>query len=243
MGGTSVVAEWPEAEGTTLLDNLQAYWRMSEASGNVVDVVNSYTLTPTNSPTYRAEGKLGYAISFSRTSDQRFEGYSAVSNLIDSFGYNDVSISMWVKITGDTNTARGIFYLRGTNTIYLYADTSNKIRGYTNLPGSSTYIAANSSASSDVWYHVVLRLDRDGLMTLYINNQLQTATLDISSYSGTNIVNGGTPYAYIGNYGTSSSYAFTGVIDDIAVYNRLLTPTEVSQLYNDGNGLAYSFIM
>lgn len=229
------MAEWPESN--TLLTNLQAYWRLDEASGNIVDEVNSYALTPTNSPTYSVTGKLGDAISFLRASDQRFEGYSSISNLIDSFGYNDISISLWVNITGDTNTARGIFYLRGTNSIYLYADTSNKIRGYTNLPGSSTYIAANSGASSDTWYHVVLRLDRDGLMTLYINNELQTATLDISSYSGTNITSGGGSYCYIGNYGTSSSYAFSGVIDELGVYNRLLTTDEIAELYNSGDGV------
>ncbi|HHE64727.1 MAG TPA: hypothetical protein ENL09_01770, partial [Bacteroidetes bacterium] len=36
---------------------------------------------------------------------------------------------------------------------------------------------------------------------------------------------------YIGNYGTGNSYNFPGVIDEVRVYNRALTPAEIQQNY------------
>ena len=34
---------------------------------------------------------------------------------------------------------------------------------------------------------------------------------------------------------------WNGSIDEMGVWNRILTPTEIGQLYNSGNGLAYPF--
>jgi hypothetical protein len=239
MGGTPVVAEWPITN--TLTTNLQAYWKLDESSSNIVDVVNSYPMVPYNSPTYGVTGKLGNAVAFDRTTNQRFYAHAALDGLLNSIGYNGLTISLWVKITGDTTVTRGICAIRGTHYFYFYATTANKIAFLTNITGTSEDISSNDALTLNEWYHVVMRCDRSANMEMYVNGTLQTDYLDISGASSTNVQTHVDIFNFIGNYGTSSSYAFTGVVDDIAVYNRTLSASEISQLYNSGNGLAYPF--
>lgn len=235
------MAEWPVYEGNNLLTNLLAYWDFEESSGNVIDEVNSYDLRAANAPTYSATGIITNAISYVRASNQRLYNYGELANLYGAIGYNDVSCSVWIKITGDTTTTRGIVAFRGTHYIYIYLDTANKLRVSTNITGTAVYAISDNAMSTDTWYHVVFLFDRDSTLRLYVNNTLQTGTADISSGSTSNMIwdvdNG---FTIIGNYGTNASYAFTGVVDEMAVYNRLLTTDEISLLYNSGSGLPYS---
>ena len=242
MGGTSVVAEWPVGSGNDLLTNLLAYWDFEESTGNLIDEVNSYPLLPYASPTYSATGIITNAVSVSRASNQRFYAYSDLGNMYNAIGYNDVSCSVWIKITGDTTVQRGVVALRGNYYIFIYLDTSNKFRVSTNITGTTGYAISNDVMSTDTWYHIVYLFDRNSTLRFYINGVLQTSTFDISGASATSIQwyeeEG---FTILGNFGISSTYAFTGIIDELAVYNRTLTVSEIQQLYNSGNGLAYPF--
>ena len=236
MGGTAVVAEWPAVENS-LLTGLLAYWDFEETSGSIVDEINNYSLSAYNTPTYSVTGKINDSVSFSRASDQRFYNYSALSDMYDTIGTNDVSCSVWLKITGDTNVQRGVVALRGNYYINIYLDTSNKFRVSTNITGTTGYVISNDVMSTDTWYHIVYLFDRDSTLRFYINGVLQTSTFDISSASATSIAWDEEGYTILGNFGTSSSYAFSGVIDELGVYNRLLTTDEIAELYNSGNGV------
>jgi len=76
---------------------------------------------------------------------------------------------------------------------------------------------------NDQWYHVVM-LNNSGLITFYVNGILTP-----SSYSGTPL----TPTAFTIGSATGIRF-FDGIIDDVCVYNRALSPTEIEQLYVDG---------
>ncbi|MBI5412145.1 DNRLRE domain-containing protein, partial [Candidatus Peregrinibacteria bacterium] len=89
----------------------------------------------------------------------------------------------------------------------------------------STVTVSNSSPSPGKWAHVVGTYD-GSLLTLYVNgvfNSSATATL-ISN----------TKPLYIGRRYTDEDHAFDGRLDEIAIYNRVLTPGEIADHYRRG---------
>jgi hypothetical protein len=47
----------------------------------------------------------------------------------------------------------------------------------------------------------------------------------------------------VGRFGTSNTYCWNGVIDEIGIWTRVLTPAERTQLWNSGAGLVYPFLV
>jgi len=67
-------------------------------------------------------------------------------------------------------------------------------------------------------------------VTIYYNGQFQTGS--ISSQLNT-VLPGLTP-SNIGKGSNGYTYSFTGLIDDVRVYNRALSAAQVAALYNGG---------
>ena len=83
------------------------------------------------------------------------------------------------------------------------------------------YIESNLELDTLQWYNLILTSDASNVMKLYINGVLDSQL-------------SGTPQT-IGNINIGSgvsSYFFNGKIDDIVIYNRALTPAEVTQIYS-----------
>ncbi|MFL5765070.1 MAG: LamG-like jellyroll fold domain-containing protein [Bacteroidia bacterium] len=98
------------------------------------------------------------------------------------------------------------------------------------------------------WYNVVVTYDgtintNNGLdrVRIYVDNVAETTSLSCRTQSGTfpfDIPVGPARFG-IGNYLTSggsaclSSTRYNGIIDDIRIYSRLLTSSEITQLYGE----------
>jgi len=83
----------------------------------------------------------------------------------------------------------------------------------------------------DTWHHVVATMDRDGLAVLYIDG-LEVNHDDISYLSAVDESNN--ENLEIGREGVVDKYWFKGLIDEVAIYNRVLTACEIYQHYNSG---------
>ena len=90
------------------------------------------------------------------------------------------------------------------------------------------------------WYHVAGVADGpNGDMYIYVNGVSVASNTAMAAFTDYNGTNG----AYIGNAGDQSptsdenmgvqSYFFDGVIDEVHVYNRILTEAEIYDLYNN----------
>jgi len=80
--------------------------------------------------------------------------------------------------------------------------------------------------SSGQWYHVCLTLDKSYNQNFYVNGTLVGAT------TGTAILNSS---AFILGAHSSLHRAYNGSIDEFIVYNRVLSSSEVTSLYNSKN--------
>jgi hypothetical protein len=104
-----------------------------------------------------------------------------------------------------------------------------------------------STLGTNTWYHLVVVLDRSDKLKIYLNGTLQGLTVT----SGTNDLtphttnyNNTHPFrigAYTASDNTTPIAFFNGKIDEFNIWNRVLTPTEVTELYKCSFGSFYPF--
>jgi len=131
------------------------------------------------------------------------------------------SMEAWVKF--NAVSANAVISIGGQANAQLYelmAYSNNLIEHYWgNFTQSSTVLATNT------WYHVVILYDGTTNHYIYING----VQVGFSSTPSLNTSN--TPI-YIGPAVTTSWGAFDGKIAALRIYNRALTPTEVTANFN-----------
>ncbi len=154
---------------------------------------------------------------------------------------NSYSISLWFNNANELSN-RVLFSESSTTsaTPIFILGTGYKSRSIAiHLRNSdSTFLSWRPSTTiitKDEWHHVVW-VDNNGNAELYIDGNLDATDYDYTP-SGTFDVNRDS----IGVLQRSSleSY-FNGSIDEVVIYNKVLTSSEVSELYNGGTGVAVS---
>ncbi|QDT68947.1 hypothetical protein MalM25_18730 [Planctomycetes bacterium MalM25] len=170
--------------------------------------------------------------------------YFRTSDITELSGIIDLSISVWVNPSRDAGFD-GIFTARGAETNLGNMDNpasgnwglnhqgGNRIdarvqSGPTSSAGTDTPI---DSLPIDTWTHVAYAYDSfDGEIDVYLNGVLSVN--GTGQPIDTDWVTGG-PWS-IGNDGTTAGREFGGLIDDLAIYDTLLSPGQISTIYNNG---------
>ena len=92
--------------------------------------------------------------------------------------------------------------------------------------------SSDIAPSTNVWYHIVLTF-ASSVTKLYVNGS-NVATTSTSGYT----TNQTTQFVGIGDKAqTTVNLPFNGQIDEFAFWNEALTASEITALYNSGNGL------
>jgi hypothetical protein len=215
-----------------LSDSPASYWKLDESAGtSAADAAGTATGTYTNGPLLNQPSGVkhaGTAVTFDGTDD-----YVTVSDVHDFAGTAPFSVEVWVNPTAPTSQYRRIITKEDTNQygwrLVLAATTGSP-------PNRASFIrqdaAGNESAASPsalqtgAWSHVVGTYDGT-TMRLYVNGvQVDTKTSSRSipnhaSALSMGIKDGGG--AYLG-----------GMLDEVAVYNSVLTAQQVTDHYNAG---------
>lgn len=217
-----------------LIDNLISYWKLDESSGDALDAesVNDGTV---NGATQNVSGLINTAYSFDGTDDYVDFGDTAALKPTGSF-----SISMWVKGTS-FSAGRFVSADSGGASYNGYA-----IRGSTGskpqfqLSTASGRVDATTGGignaiSDNVWTHLVLVYDGDEMRGYQDGSLVTTETVVGGSvtYTSTTNVNLGSRQ--------NGNNDYTGLIDEVGIWDKELTTTEITALYNSGAGLAYPF--
>ena len=107
------------------------------------------------------------------------------------------------------------------------------IRGRVSANGTDdvTVVSTATNYLDDTWYHVAI-VGNDTDLRIYINGTLDSSATTAHT---TGIVDGDADFQ-IGGQGlpTGIAYAFDGLIDEVGVFSRALSATEVSNIYTDG---------
>ena len=148
---------------------------------------------------------------------------------------NTVTLSAWVKRTGNAGTSAGVFGVRNVNSPgtfgvcwdLAFLTTTNKIEFRI---ADTTYrtVTQNDVMPNNTWTHVAGVADGTNIK-LYINGVLQT---DTDTYSSNLLTP--TSNTHFAAQGPAGSNAFNGQLSNCARWNVGLTQAEVTEIYNQG---------
>jgi hypothetical protein len=95
------------------------------------------------------------------------------------------------------------------------------------LDGQNGHPTLASLEDGRIHYVAAVYDSTSGVKAIYIDGVM---TYQATYPSGSLIQSGGDAHATIGNYGPNAAEPFSGIIDEVRVYNRALNAAEIKQL-------------
>ncbi len=194
---------------------------------------------PKNGVAFSSKGKIGKAATFDGIDD-----YVNVSASDSLQNLSQVSIAGWVNVHDLSFKQRLVAHWTSGDSLgqsfIMSVNYDDETLGFAvNTEGSGVVQANTSSISANNWYHVTGVYD-GAEVSIFLNGK------KIESIAATgNIVNR-TGDLYIGQGGSNSfpNNLLDGLLDEVKIYNRALSPSEISELANslkEGLYAHYSF--
>jgi hypothetical protein len=221
--------------------DLISWW---PGDGNTFDIAGTNPGTLKNGAIF-ASGYVtsgnGQGFSFDGVDDYVDCGDDSIFTFGDGIEDNPFSLVAWINSPGITSPFSAIIAKDdGTNREYnVGVLPSGKVRIFIKDQGgqSQQSIDSTNTVTDSLWHFIVATYDgrggadaADGF-NLYIDGALETPTNTIKQ-SYTAMSDTIAPVT-IGKYAVTG-YQFTGEIDEAAIWNRALTPTEVQSIYDAG---------
>ncbi len=223
----SLYGESNPATTNTLDAGLVAYYPFN---GDAADQSgNGHDGTVLGGLTYETNGIVGGAAVFNGSNAKIQVPHADDLNLDGPF-----SIACWVKSDG-TSPASGLLakiqsssprngYILAANLTAISADIKMNINK--NWPAVKGTAASTNSVLDSNWHHITATYDEENL-TLYLDGQMEAQT----AYTNGLTVN--TLPLYIGWDPYGSDRYFNGQMDEVRIYNRVLSESEIQELVNE----------
>ncbi len=213
-----------------LRSGLAGYWpfdvNMNDYSNIGTNNGSTFGNALVSSSNYKVGGKalyldgVGDYISVPHSSSLNISGSFTLQAWVNyDIGFN-CSASSCPLIVGKNTDYTGYALWASGSDCKFYGGTSNWGWG---TPGYS------SSPTKGSWYHVVLVYNGSG-QTLYVNG------LENNRANGSGVPTNNAALI-IGKHYNTTTY-IKGFIDEVAIWNRALSAGEISDLYNEGDGLS-----
>ncbi|HEX5234672.1 MAG TPA: choice-of-anchor D domain-containing protein [Silvibacterium sp.] len=251
ISGSVVASSWTsEAQAPVNFtgdSHLQGYWDMDQMSGSsFLDATNNgNTLTNTNGVTQSTNNVQGtFSAAFnpanktmlSRSDTALSSGFVGKSGSTNA----NVTIGGWIYVNSISSNAT--FFMKGAGKAWgLFLGVGSnlgKMEWQTFLDSGFREVASNNALTPNTWYHVVGRVNAaTNEQAIFINGVKQSQTYKASSAT---MFTDSTPIQ-IG--GSSSGTYLNGNVDELFVFNRALSDSEIASLYNgrlDGSSGSYT---
>lgn len=219
---------------------LVGHWKLDETTGTTVADTsgNNHPGTLTNGPT-STTGRVGNAYTF--------DGSGVANDYVNvpaGSGINGLtaySVSAWIKPTslGEGSNGRIADKLQAsvTNGWRFSVSATNLIQLVQQFSGSQARWSSASSSistSSGAWQHVVVTYDNTSASNqpiFYVNGSVSATTQNVAPIGSAGTSDSSNALTLGGNVATDSTFA--GSIDEVRIYNRVLSPSEVTTLYTN----------
>ena len=236
------------ANHATLPTNLVSYWELEEASGTRVDSHGSNDLTDNNTVT-SATGLQGDAADFTKANSEDLSISDASQTGLD-FGATDFSFAGWINLDSlpsvsgrmgilgksestdnqrnyaflitDTDVARLLTYQYGTTATYVQ-ETAD----------SATFVSDDIGS----WVHIAVTFDISSRTTVIYKNGSSVASTRITGGTLTSLFAASTAPFELGDFNSGSE--IDAQMDEWGVWTKVLTQSEIDDLYNSGSGIPY----
>ncbi len=231
-GGGIVVEDDDGGDGeeeSTLGDGLVAHYTMNDnlATTDVVDTKGNTGTATDSTENLHDTGVIDGAFNFG-VSDY------VTTSLVPFTGDDNASFAAWIK-TSSESTAAGIFgtleqsYRVQYGVQGLVIFENHKARAFfgTGEPaGDHADVMGTSDINDGEWHHIVAT-HTSSTNIIYVDGVKENEE-DAGPFDG------GSDVFKIGM--VLDAWHFDGFVDDVRIYNRVLSQTEVSELYNTGSG-------
>ena len=227
----------PEIPGVTdgLVFYADAALTYTSGSTTWYDEINSNNGTLTNGPTYSTDGRG--SIVYDGTNDYVSIPNSQIEPILE--GLTSLTVSMWVYLDDVHPNGTSLFSwpIHNSSAVHPYQVIGFALRasdlavrgciGDGSTRVFSSYRSTNMNFNE--WYQIGFVWDSPN-WTNFLNGVMITGTSTNLNYTiGTPANNGD---VYIGTYNTNNVYWHDGKIANVKIYNRALSPTEITQNYN-----------
>ena len=204
-----------------------AWYRFEEGSGSTTYDSSGNNNQGINygSPAYSAPKIENYSISFSGSNYVEIQDSTSLSPRYE------VSISFWVNLTAGSQTA-----IRKNSQDYLFEFGTNggntagtNPQFYVTTASGSHYIFGSgtyASLSLNTWHHCIGTYNYQTGAKMYINGQQATVTTGGSSLGQ---IADSNSYLHLGYWGGE---VFRGKMDDVRIFNRILTTEDIAWIYS-----------
>jgi hypothetical protein len=229
----NVIVEPPDrVRIMSITDSLEAYWTMNETSGTRRDTsANSNHLTDNNT-VLENQGVRNGSADFEASNS---EYLSIADNASLSFGDVDFSIAGWIQFENASGSKTVIGKWDASNLEYIVQHSgTNGLRFFVNDGSSTTNVTNGLGALSvDTWYFFVAQHDatNDSLII-----QVNTTRTAIAYSSG--VQDAGSDVE-IGRESDFTCCFWDGEIDELAVWRKKLTMSEIEFLRNNQRGRSW----
>ena len=211
----------------TLTTNLISYWELEETSGTRNDSHGSNHLTDNNTVT-SGTGQVGTAAFFTSANSEYLSITDAAQTGLDITTTG--SWAYWIKFNTDTDAVVLAKYSTGQQGYWLQHQVGTSQR-FTNSAEIAMDVTATMNTGT--WYFCVWTYN-SGTATFYLNGTSQG-----SATNGTSLTNTTAPFE-LGRINKYNSNYVDGLMDQVGVWSKVLSGTEITDLYNGGAGLSYS---
>ncbi|TND00220.1 MAG: PA14 domain-containing protein, partial [Gammaproteobacteria bacterium] len=223
-----------------------AAWKFSEATGTVTDSCKAIHGTVSGTLTRGVAGKYNSGI--------EFLGYPGGNNAVVNFG-SDVSLdnlrartlAAWIKPDNLGEGSKGTIFSKDYQDGWVLRLAANNNIAFSQAfsGGVMTWTTTTNALQLNVWQHVAVTYTGSGttaVPVIYINGVAQA-------------ISGGIPFGTIDNdaalnlmFGIeATTQEFDGVIDEAAIFKRVLTPAEITGIMNNridgGIGMTYPSVI
>ncbi len=180
------------------------------------------------------DGKFGRAMDFDGVDDYILDDDG--ENYIN--GLTAFTLSLWVK-SNEIGTDKGIVIAQdpvGADNVFTlrYDDVSSAtggndvIKAGITVSGVDQQLESSENIQTTGWQYIVLTWSSGGQLMLYVDGVLDSPTANSVAQSGS--INGATKFI-IGRGGKDAYSSWNGSIDEVRIWNRSLSASEVNQMY------------
>lgn len=230
LSATEVVNSYKSGQITRKVvtnQGLVGYWSFNDGrgltAGDSSGNNNTVTLTGTTTPTW-VPGKKGSALSFDGISSRAvISGPTMVPS-----GATQFTVAAWAK----KNTSAGGMVAYKNGPFFLNMGTVLGNSGFV-VHTSGGWAGAQGVTNLNVgqWYHLALTYNsNNSLISVYVNGKLDGTGVQTGGI-GSAIDCIGIGYSSDSGCSVSNTSYFNGSVDDLRLYNRALTASEIYNLY------------
>jgi hypothetical protein len=205
----------PVAGASYPTDGLLYRWQF-QSDGT--DSEGALNLTAAGTGSSYGAGKVGNAVTLNAT---------AYFTATMSYTFSAISISVWFK--SPSYTSAEAICRRNTDFMFQTELEGGKLFFQGNGSSGWKSVYTTSNVADNTWHHGVITWG-SGTQKIYLDNDNEATTS-----SAGNISNGSTAF-YVGQI-AGGTQKWAGSLDQMYIYNKVLSTDEIAQLYNGGAGV------